>query len=332
MSINEQAALYRRWNPTSLDDICGNAISVAKCKKLITDTVPSKRPGFYLFTGLSGTGKSTLAHILFNGFGCGDIRVYNSRECGKVGFVGDFLRDEINNPSLMSASRAFIFEEAHNINNEAQEMFMEPLEKGIPSNTFVAFVTNSPEKLTGGKGALISRPFRIDTVAVSAGDMLERLQHINEHEPLGLTEEEVRACAASARGSVRVAINNMSRLAMIPQEYREAEINRIRLDADISSTDVPPDLKELAVAIETGSWDIVAPILFRLRAEGGDPEGLRRGLLAWHSGILLSDKPFCRKKRANSLVMLAALRDNYYNTGFAGLVCDLAHLMRTGIK
>ena len=23
--------------------------------------------------------------------------------------------------------------------------------------------------------------------------------------------------------------------------------------------------------------------------------------------------------------MLAALRDNYYNTGFAGLVCDLAH-------
>ena len=75
----------------------------------------------------------------------------------------------------MSASRAFIFEEAHNINNEAQEMFMEPLEKGIPSNTFVAFVTNAPEKLTGGKGALISRPFRIDTIAVSAGDMLGKV-------------------------------------------------------------------------------------------------------------------------------------------------------------
>lgn len=329
---NEQGSLYRRWNPTSLDEICGNPIAVAKCRTLIEETPPSKRDGFYLFTGESGTGKSTLVHILFKGFGCGDIQVFNSRECGKIDFVTDFLTRQLPSPSLMSKSRAFIFEEAHNITTAAQEMFMEPLEKGIPNNTFVAFVTNTPEKLTGGKGALISRPFAITTSKVRPADMIERLNIINEGDSLGLSEGEIIACAKSSNGSVRVAINNMSRLSVIPSEFRERELERIRLEGDVSLSNPTPNLKELAIALEKGSWDGLAPVLKRLRTDGEDPEGLRRGLLAWHTGILLSDKKFCRPKREFSRLVLASLRDNYYNTGFAGLVGDLSHLVRTGIK
>ena len=332
--MNEQASLYRRWNPTSLDEMCGNGIAVAKCRTLIEDTNPSKRPGFYLFTGGTGTGKSTLVHILFQAYGCGDIRVFNSRECGKVDFVSNFLTEEMTRPSLMSKSRAFIFEEAHNINSAAQEMFMEPLEKGIPSNTYVAFVTNCPEKLTGGKGALISRPFRIDTANVRAGDMIERMKVINEGEPLGLSDAEILACANAGNGSVRLAINNMSRLGCIPAEYRERELERIRLDGDLSVTDIPPNLKDLALAIETKQWDTVAVVLAKLRSDGEDPEGLRRGLLAWYSSILLSQKPFCKQpgKKLFAQTVVDSIRDNYYNTGFAGLIGDLSHIATIGLK
>ena len=72
MLQQEQAALYRRWNPKTLDEICGNALAVETCRGLIQDTPPSKRPGFYLITGETGTGKSTLVHILAKGFGCDD--------------------------------------------------------------------------------------------------------------------------------------------------------------------------------------------------------------------------------------------------------------------
>ena len=92
-----------------------------------------------------------------------------------------------------------------------------------------------------------------------------------------------------------------------------------------------PNLRDLALALEKGSWDGVASVLRKLREEGEDPEGLRRGLLAWHSGILLSEKAFCRSKRGFSQACIDALRDNYYNTGFAGLVGDLSHLVKEGI-
>ncbi|OQA09460.1 MAG: DNA polymerase III subunits gamma and tau [bacterium ADurb.Bin374] len=328
----EQASLYRRWNPTNLDEICGNAIAVAKCRTLIENTIPSKRPGFILITGEPGTGKSTLAHILLKEFGCGDIQVFNSRECGKIDFVTDFLTNELTAGSLMSNSRAFIFEEAHNITAAAQEMFMEPLEKGIPANTYVVFVTNCPEKLTGGKGALLTRPFRIDTVGVKPEDMIGRLLHINETEPLGLSGEQVSVCARYANRSVRVAINNMARLAAVPEGLRGQELDLIKVNCETTASDVSPNLRDLALAVESGSWDKTAEVLRRLKEAGEDPEGLRRGLLAWHSGTLLSDKAFCKSKRAASLAVIDALRDNYYNTGFAGLVGDLAHLAQGGIR
>ena len=331
MPDKEQASLYRRWNPTSLDDICGNKLAVSKCRTLIEQTVPSKRPGFYLFAGDTGTGKSTMVHILMKAFGCGDIRVFNSRECGKIDFVTEFLTAELPAASLMSSHRAFIFEEAHNITVAAQEMFMEPLEKGIPANTYVAFVTNSPEKLTGGKGALLSRPFRIDTVGVRPDDMLPRLKKIAKEEPLDLSDKEIEICATCANRSVRVAINNMSRLASVPEDLREQEIARIKIEADMNANEFTPNLRDLALAVEGGSWDKVASVLTACREASEDPEGLRRGLLAWYGGILISPKPFCRPKRRFAQTCIDALRENYYNTGFNGLIGDLSHLVREGI-
>jgi DNA polymerase III gamma/tau subunit len=330
MAEKEQASLYRRWNPTKLSDVCGNPIAKAKCQTLI-DTQPSRRPGFMLLTGPTGSGKSTLVHILMEAFGCGDIRVFNSRECGKIDFVTEFLTTELTASSLMSNSRAFIFEEAHNITTAAQEMFMEPLEKGIPANTYVCFVTNSPEKLTGGKGALLTRPFRIDTMDVRPEDMLARLTLINEQEPLGLSKEEVAICGQNSRRCVRVAINNMARLASLPIDLRAQEIDRIKVDCQTMSEDFTPNLKDLATAVESRDFDRVAGVLRKLKEDGEDAEGLRRGLLAWFGGTLISDKAPCKPKRAFSLTVIDALRDNYYNTGFHGLSGDLAHLAPKGI-
>lgn len=334
MPIKEQASLYRRWNPEKLSDICGNAVAKAKCETLISQTPVARRPGFYLITGDTGTGKSTLAHILFKAFGCTgdmDIQVYNSRDAGNVEFVRNFLTEELPSASLLSANRAYIFEEAHNITAAAQEMFMEPLEKGIPANTYVAFVTNSPEKLTGGKGALLSRPCRIDTVGINPKDMIGRLTQINEAEPLGLTAEDVLACAANAGRSMRVAINNMHRLSILPVDLREQELNSIKLMCETTTEEFPPDLRDLAMAVESREWSKVSEVLTRLRAAKEDPEGLRRGLLAWFSGAMISPKPFFANKRVFAQACVDALRDSYYNTGFAGLIGDLSHLATKGL-
>lgn len=330
MPEKEQGSLYRRWNPASLDDICGNANAVAKCRSLVNMT-PSKRPGFILITGDFGTGKSTLAHILAKEFGCGDVQVFNSRECGKVDFVTKFLTEDLPASSLLSANRMFIFEEAHNITAAAQEMFMEPLEKGIPAGTYVVFVTNSPERLTGGKGALLSRPFRIETVGVDAEAMMPRMAFIAEQEGMNLSSAHLRACSVAANRSVRAAINHMARLAALPEEMRDEEVIRIKNDANTATDDVPVKIIDLAKAVESGSWDRTAAVLREMKENGEDPEGLRRGLLAVYNGIMLSDKPFCKGKRGFARQALVALSENYYNVGFAGLTRDLSHLAEGGI-
>ena len=127
--------------------------------------------------------------------------------------------------------------------------------------------------------------------------MTERLTYINEQEGLGLTGARSVPARYVPNGSVRVAINNMARLGSVPEELRKQELERIKIEGDTSATEIPPNLRDLALAIETGSWDKTAAVLRRLREEGEDPEGLRRGLLAWHTGVLLSEKAFCRGKR-----------------------------------
>lgn len=323
--MKEQASLYRRYNPTSLDDVIGNQLAKAKCDQLI-ELPPSKRPGFYLFTGPAGTGKSTLVHILFKEYGCSDIAVYNSRDCGKVDFVADFLNNNLYATSLMGANRAYIFEEAHNITAQAQEMFMEPMEKGLPQGVYVAFVTNTPEKIIGGKKALLTRPYRIETLPCTSVDIFKRLSVISDSEGFDVDEDEIGECAKLSNGCVRLAINNLERLSHLPKEMRKQELEIIRFESDSEVSDFSPDLKELATTVESGSWSRTAKLLKTLREKGEDPEGLRRGLLAWFSGVLLSDKPMCKNKHTRALVCLDALRDNYYNTGFAGLVGDLAHI------
>ena len=327
----EQMALYRRWNPTKLEDICGNALAVSKCKTLI-ESAPSQRPGFYLVTGETGTGKSTITHILAHAFGCDYIEVFNSRDAGKLDFVTDFLTNHLPVPHITAHARAYIFEEAHNITVAAQEMFMEPMEKGVPPNTYVFFVTNAPERLTGGKGALASRPFVIKTEKVSSDAMEPRLEKINSAEGLGLNDVRIAFCAKYSNGSMRRAINNMARLAAVPNDLWNSEMLAIKMEyEEMEDTDVPPNVKELAIALETGDWDKVAPVLKRLKDSGDDPEGIRRAMLAWYSGILLSDKRFCRSKREFARTCLLTLKDNYYSCGFAGLVCDLSHLVVKGI-
>lgn len=327
-----QNALYRKYNPTSLDDVCGNSLALSKCGSLISMR-PSQRPGFYLVSGATGTGKSTLTHILVNEFGCDIVDVFNSREAGNVDFVREFLKERLPALHLTAHARAYIFEEAHNITVAAQEMFMEPLEKGIPENTYVFFVTNSPEKLTGGKGALVSRPFVIKTERVKPKDMIPRLLHICEEEELPLSDDDVTFCAANADGSVRVAINHMSRLASVDEDLIDSEKESIRLESDMTGDpEVSPSVRNIAIALETGSWNEVIPALKAVKDAGEDPEGIRRGLLAWYAGILLSTKRLCVNKRAYARACIDTLRDNYYSTGFAGLVGDLSHLVTEGIE
>ena len=78
--------------------------------------------------------------------------------------------------------------------------------------------------------------------------------------------------------------------------------DRIKIEGDTSTTEIPPNLRDLTLAIETGSWDKTAAVLRRLREEGEDPEGLRRG-------VLLSEKAFCRGKRSKSRIVIDALRE-----------------------
>ena len=69
-------SLHTKYRPLTFDEVLGQDGTVASLKQAIK----GKRAHSYIFTGPSGTGKTTLARILANEFAGGQATVANIEE------------------------------------------------------------------------------------------------------------------------------------------------------------------------------------------------------------------------------------------------------------
>lgn len=218
-------SLARRMRPRTFEEVAGQVTVLDTLMGMIKR---KEIPNAIMFTGASGTGKTTLAGIFArylnceNGTNCGTCKscLYPENQHPDIKFLNaatergiDEIRTVIEGAKYMPRHnvRIIIMDEAHQLTGPATEALLIPLENP-PANTMYIMCTTDPQKFAA---TFIGRCTVLPLSVPSKGAIGRRLHNIAKSEKIKLTREVILAMAEASNGCVREAVNILERAANI---------------------------------------------------------------------------------------------------------------------
>ena len=198
-----QEALYRKYRPSSLEELVGQSDAV----QLISEQIKNSNLSHaYLFSGPRGVGKTSLARIIATTIGCDpvfDITEIDAASHNKVDDVRE-LNDSVNFiASSPGKKRVFILDEVHMLSNAASNAFLKTLEEP-PEHVIFILATTEPERVIE---TIRSRTTQIAFKRIKNADIITSLEKISKAEKIKLSKAVLEYIANQSDGSLRDAIN-----------------------------------------------------------------------------------------------------------------------------
>ena len=198
-----QEALYRKYRPSSLEELVGQSDAV----QLISEQIKNSNLSHaYLFSGPRGVGKTSLARIIATTIGCDpvfDITEIDAASHNKVDDVRE-LNDSVNFiASSPGKKRVFILDEVHMLSNAASNAFLKTLEEP-PEHVIFILATTEPERVIE---TIRSRTTQIAFKRIKNADVITSLEKISKAEKIKLSKDVLEYIANQSDGSLRDAIN-----------------------------------------------------------------------------------------------------------------------------
>ena len=208
--------LYR---PRKLSEVLGQDAVV---KSLKGNLKASSRPHSYLFTGPSGTGKTTLSRIMAAELGCQPASILEVDAASNSGI--DAMKEVLSGLRYQgfgdSPNRAIIVDECHALSKNAWQALLKPIEEP-PGHVFFFLCTTEngkvPDTILTRCQSYLLKPCRYD-------DLMDLLELVAEAEKLDLPAAMLSQVARACNGSPRQAL---VMLAMIQGCTTEDEVARI---------------------------------------------------------------------------------------------------------
>jgi replication-associated recombination protein RarA len=294
--------LHLEYRPQSFKEVVGQDNAV---RQLVTMGKAGKIPHFLLFTGPSGTGKTTLARIVKNKLKCGDrdFQEINAASSRGIEMVRD-VQGRINAHPLEGEVRVWLIDEAQQLTADAQGAFLKVLEEP-PAHVYIMFATTHPEKL---RPAIRTRATEIKCEAVAAKDLEALVVRVHEENSGGTLSGKVAARIAEvADGSPSKALVLLQQAMGEPDEEKQLNI--------IQKADAGRDAIEIARGLLAGvSWAKMAAIIKAVGAD--DAESIRWLVLSYCTTIALSGGD----KAGRAVDIIMEFEDNFFDSKKAGLV------------
>ena len=209
----------RKWRPQRFDEVVGqdHVTSTLKYAILNKRTAP-----VYLFTGIRGTGKTTMARILVKALNCTDLQPdgepCNKCECcreiaegrspdvveidgasnNSVDDVRD-IKENISYSPVKSKFKVYIIDEVHMLSKSAFNALLKTLEEP-PAHSIFILATTDPQKIPT---TVLSRCQRYDLKRLSLDDVARQLAKILDAEQKEYDMEALYAIAREGEGSMR---------------------------------------------------------------------------------------------------------------------------------
>jgi DNA polymerase III subunit gamma/tau len=292
--------LYQKYRPIEFSQIKGNSDLIQTLEGMLSDLQTC--PHTFLFTGESGTGKTTLARIIANRLGCKgqDYTEMNMADLRGI----DTVRDIISTCQFMPIEgnvRVWVLDEVHQVTGAAANSLLKILED-TPSHVYFILCTTEPQKLLE---TIKGRCSIFQTKPLSDAQMFGVLRRIVTAEKQQLEKEVYDQIIQDSLGHARNAIQILEQVLNVPED-RRLEIAR-------QTTQEQTKAIELCRALLSGAtWKKVAEILSGLRDQ--EPESIRRVVLGYAQSILLKeDNKLCG-------LILEEFLPTTYNSGFPQIV------------
>jgi len=237
-------ALYRTYRPTRFEDVVGqkHVIKILK-NACMTDRISHA----YVFSGLRGIGKTTIARIFAKAVNCelskdGEpcnickncLSIINDETTDVIELDAasnngvDQMRDILEKVNFLPSSlkkKVYIIDEAHMLSTAAFNALLKTLEEP-PSHVIFILATTEPYKLPS---TILSRCQRLDFKQLSVHEIVEMLSKVITKENIKITDDALLAIALASEGGMRDALS-------ILDQARVYESNQITIDGINSLT------------------------------------------------------------------------------------------------
>jgi DNA polymerase-3 subunit gamma/tau len=234
-------ALYLVWRPRRFDDVVGQPHVVRTIRNAVKNGTIAHA---YLFSGPRGTGKTTMARLLFKAVNClqpidgGPCEACTICVSANEGRALDLiemdaasnrgiddvreLRDKINYAPAEARYRVYILDEAHQLTQAAWDALLKTLEEPPPHAILVLATTESHKV----PPTVISRCQRFDFHRHTAANIRDRLAIIAEDEGIQVEGAVLSWLARAARGGMRDAISLLDQLRTFCGDQIDADSAR----------------------------------------------------------------------------------------------------------
>ncbi|HOW52230.1 MAG TPA: DNA polymerase III subunit gamma/tau [bacterium] len=213
--------IARKWRPKRFDEVIGQGHVTNALKYAIRE---GRIAPVILFTGIRGTGKTTLARILVKAFNClsplpdgepcnvcencTEIMAGRSPDVFEIdgasnNSVDDVrtIRENIAYSPVKSKRKAYIIDEVHMLSKSAFNALLKTLEEP-PSHTAFILATTDPQKIPT---TVLSRCQRYDLKRLGLTDIVTQLEKILTAEGIAFERDALYLLAREGEGSMRDA-------------------------------------------------------------------------------------------------------------------------------
>ncbi len=236
--------LALKYRPSTFDDLIGQEVVA---ETIINSIKSDKIPNAYLFTGIRGIGKTTIARIVAKSLNClnGNNSLCKDNFCNNCDAISnsshidvlemdaasktgvDDVRDLIEFSRYGPTSskfKIFIIDEVHMLSKQAFNALLKTLEEPPEYLKFI-FATTEIKKIPV---TVVSRCQRFDLSRIKSIELFNFIKKINEKEKGNASDEALKLIVKLSEGSVRDALSLLDRALLSYDNKVQLDLNNAR--------------------------------------------------------------------------------------------------------